>query len=210
MLDGVELRPDCRVFFTSDPHFYHKNAIRHSNRPFRNVDEMNAGLIQRWNQAVRPGDIVFVLGDVFFCGVQRSKEIMDQLNGIKILIMGNHDDTPKRMTSRGFNLVYNGNLEGEIAGKRLILSHYPYAPTKRERFFYKLRHFWKFWRRVKYKELRYMDRRPIDQGGWLLHGHVHTAWKFKRKMINVGVDVWDYTPVPLSTIERIIKDSDKI
>lgn len=32
----------------------------------------------------------------------------------------------------------------------------------------------------------------------------HHTWKVKNKMINVGVDVWDYKPVPLETIKEII------
>ena len=45
------------------------------------------------------------------------------------------------------------------------------------------------------EEDRYVDRRPADDGGWLLHGHVHERWRWHRRMINVGVDVWDYRPV---------------
>jgi calcineurin-like phosphoesterase family protein len=30
---------------------------------------------------------------------------------------------------------------------------------------------------------------------WLLHGHVHEKWRQQGRMVNVGVDVWDFTPV---------------
>ena len=81
-------------FFTSDPHFYHTNIIKHCNRPFANAEEMNAELIKRWNSKVKPGDRIFVMGDLFF-GPVRSREqvegILKQLNGNIVLIKGNHD-----------------------------------------------------------------------------------------------------------------------
>jgi calcineurin-like phosphoesterase family protein len=54
-------------------------------------------------------------------------------------------------------------------------------------------------------EERYREYRPKDNGLWLLHGHVHTTWKFKDRMINVGVDQWDFTPVSLDQIKAVIR-----
>jgi calcineurin-like phosphoesterase family protein len=150
-----------------------------------------------------------VLGDVFFAGAAKSQAILDRLKGRKILIRGNHDQHSLTKLKSMFSEVYTSH-ELVIAGARVLLSHYPFAPTKLEQLKHRLKNFWKFWRRKKYMDLRYMDRRPINNGGWLLHGHVHNSWKIRGKMINVGVDVWDFTPVSLTTIERIIKDSDKI
>jgi calcineurin-like phosphoesterase family protein len=31
-------------------------------------------------------------------------------------------------------------------------------------------------------------------------GHVHHNWKFKKNMVNVGVDVWDFYPVDIKQI----------
>ena len=41
-----------RVFLTSDLHFGHKNIIEYEKRPFRNVEDMNAGIIKNWNKIV--------------------------------------------------------------------------------------------------------------------------------------------------------------
>ena len=35
---------DSLIYFTSDLHFYHKNVIKHANRPYSDVDEMNKEL----------------------------------------------------------------------------------------------------------------------------------------------------------------------
>ena len=53
--------PD-RVFFVSDTHFFHKNIIKDCDRPFADVDEMNQFMIDRWNEAVGPDDIVIHVG----------------------------------------------------------------------------------------------------------------------------------------------------
>lgn len=37
-------------------------------------------------------------------------------------------------------------------------------------------------------------------------GHVHTAWKFKDNMVNVGVDVWDFYPVHVKQILKGYRD----
>lgn len=51
---------------------------------------------------------------------------------------------------------------------------------------------------------KYIKWRPDDNGSWLLCGHVHDKWKTKHKMINVGVDVWNFQPVSTTEIIRII------
>lgn len=79
------------TYICADLHFNHKNIIAYENRPWLNPDAMNWGLINNWNNTVSKEDKVFVLGDVGFCGKDKMKELVSQLNGHKILIMGNHD-----------------------------------------------------------------------------------------------------------------------
>jgi len=53
---------------------------------------------------------------------------------------------------------------------------------------------------------RYVEQRMLDDGRTpLLCGHVHDAWTTKQtplgtRMINVGVDAWNYLPVPERTV----------
>lgn len=92
------------TFVCADLHFFHKNIIRYENRPFSDVEDMNRQLIQNWNRVVKKEDIVYVLGDVSFAGTKATREIVTQLNGRKMLIMGNHDfgRSPAKWQDIGF------------------------------------------------------------------------------------------------------------
>ena len=80
------------IYFISDTHFNHRNCIWHNNRPFKNVEEMDAQLIKNWNRVVKNNDEIYHLGDFAWqVSPTRLKEIMEQLNGHKHLILGNHD-----------------------------------------------------------------------------------------------------------------------
>ena len=55
------------IYFTSDLHFYHENVIKHANRPFSNVEEMNQTLINNWNKKVGISDEIYILGLGVLC-----------------------------------------------------------------------------------------------------------------------------------------------
>ena len=177
------------TWFTSDLHFWHKNVIEFCRRPFATVEEMNQGLIDNWNAMVKPEDEVYVLGDFGFCGSTELKKITPALQGKKILVMGNHDWKYKtnRWIEFGFVEATNTNPSFQGLERLFTLSHFPYKGGGDHM-----------------EEERYAEYRVEDRGGYLLHGHVHTAWKIKGRQINVGVDVWDYKPVSIDQIEALI------
>lgn len=149
---------------------------------------MNAGLIDRWNSVVTADDQVYILGDLFFCGAIKAKAITARLNGKKYWVMGNHDwGKIKRHRCVEFGFEFMVDQFCTRIGRRhdVILNHFPYDGDHTD-------------------SDRYVEYRPKDEGGWLLHGHVHNAWKVKGRQINVGVDVWDWIPVSESALENII------
>lgn len=83
-----------QIYFIADTHFGHANIIKYEKRPFASVSEMDKMLIQNWNNVVSESDEIFVLGDFSFYNKEKTKEILQQLNGKKTLIMGNHDTQP--------------------------------------------------------------------------------------------------------------------
>lgn len=114
------------IHFWSDPHFYHENIVRFCHRPFKNVNKMNAVLIQNFNRCVTKDDTVFVLGDL---GMKISpaqlRQCVEQLNGHKILIPGNHEKFPVHdYYDMGFAGVF-GHLHITINNQELYLAHDP-------------------------------------------------------------------------------------
>ena len=81
-----------KVFFTSDLHLGHAKIIEFDKRPFKSVEEMDTEIIRRWNTKVGKGDTVYVLGDMIWkTRKDEALDIINSLNGQKILIKGNHD-----------------------------------------------------------------------------------------------------------------------
>jgi calcineurin-like phosphoesterase family protein len=107
-----------KIFVISDTHFHHENIIKYSNRPFKNVEEMDNEMIKRWNDKVKRDDLVIHLGDFALGSEKEIKELKDNLNGTIILLRGNHDH--KVVRKAGF-IILKGNLEIE----NFIFSHNP-------------------------------------------------------------------------------------
>jgi calcineurin-like phosphoesterase family protein len=72
-------------------HFGHERMLIYENRPFNTIEELDETLIKNWNNKIKKEYYIYVLGDVSFYSKEKTKEIINQLNGRKILIMGNHD-----------------------------------------------------------------------------------------------------------------------
>ena len=167
------------IYFTSDLHFFHNNAIGYGSRPYGDWQEMNEGLIQNWNQAVGPEDEVYILGDLTMKGPQQALEVIGRLNGTKYMIRGNHDhflnkaafDTSVFAWIKDYHrLVYQG--------QRIVLFHYPIAEWDQ-----------KF------------------RGAIHLHGHQHNPPEYNLnnkknglRRYDVGVDANGWRPVSIEEI----------
>lgn len=203
------------VWFTSDTHFGHARIIELNNRPFRDVSHMNEMLVQNWNDKVKPNDHVYHLGDVALGSFEKSLSYVARLNGIKTLIVGNHDrlfidpdsniEKSKRYASRfieAYEEVFDFTVEGdENAAAELLfplldgirMSHFPYTGDSHDK-------------------PRYDKIRPVDDGRVLLHGHTHQSHVISRSakgtlQIHVGVDSWFGQPVSMEQITRLIEDN---
>lgn len=197
------------TYFTSDLHFGHARIIELCGRPFASADEMDRALIARWNAVVAETDTVWVLGDYALGNRRRALSYLAELNGRKLLVIGNHDacdplstDGWKKVSeyqAAGFDAVLPWSRfklppvrEGE-AGRKVLLSHFPYDGDS-------------------HGTDRHVQARLRDLGDVLLHGHVHDEFRIRRSkgtgavQINVGVDRWDFAPVAASTLAQLIAD----
>ena len=118
------------LWFTSDSHFSHVNIIKYCNRPFANAGEMDQCMVDRWNECVKPSDHIYHLGDVTMMRPKYVKHILEQLNGHKRLIRGNHDIyRTKEYIEAGFEEIY-----GVRVIDNLLMTHIPVHPDSLGRF----------------------------------------------------------------------------
>jgi calcineurin-like phosphoesterase family protein len=145
-------------------------------------------MIDRWNKAVGPDDVVLHLGDlVFTTNANKQKMFFESvgpsLNGKKYLILGNHDKKHwiKFYEAAGFEVIKPFSMQ--YRGYTISFDHYP------------------------------TNQGAISKGddNIRVHGHIHNSGYgspyIKRKQmkrygnINVSVEVIDYTP---QSIERLL------
>lgn len=176
--------------FYSDPHFGHYNIIKSCNRPFESLDEMHETLINNYNSLIDQHHTVIWLGDAFFKGsVDYDQQIMDSLNGYKIILQGNHDRSATFLAKIGFSLVLKDFPVIKIGNRVCRLSHYPYANINH----------------VEGVDIRDLNKRPKHQPGEvLIHGHTHSSRKRENNCIHVGVDAWDFKPVLWEEVEKLV------
>ena len=84
------------IWWTADLHLGHKAIIKMQNRPFADVEEMNETIIANYNARVGKNDKVYILGDItHHLTEEEARKIIKRLNGVKHLIIGNHDKITK-------------------------------------------------------------------------------------------------------------------
>ena len=116
----------AKVFFISDLHFGHKDVIAFDQRPFKDVEEMDAEMIRKLNAKVSHDDHVFVIGDMFG-GVTTAHagEIVRSLNGKIHLIRGNHAPRGQIFESLFEDVALYRQIQVRVRGvrQRVIMRH---------------------------------------------------------------------------------------
>jgi calcineurin-like phosphoesterase family protein len=106
------------VRFIADLHFGHVNmAIK---RGFSTVEEHDEHIITQWNSVVNKRDVTYILGDITM-EKKSSYPLLDRLNGIKHVVLGNHD----RRQDVPHLLQHVENVAGMIQYKGIMLTHAP-------------------------------------------------------------------------------------
>lgn len=149
---------------------------------------MNDAIIKNWNSVVKPEDTVYHLGDV---GMGKRWEIVkcfNDLNGHIHWILGNHDkkakewgELKKRFVSiSSYKEIRVDDPEADYRGnkyQKIVLFHYPI-------------HSWN----------------GMHHGAWMLAGHTHgTFYVPDNKILDVGMDCWNYTPVSYEQVKNFMK-----
>lgn len=164
------------VWIWSDIHWGHKNICKYSGRPFTSVDQMNDALINNYLAVVKPDDIVIFGGDIAFLNVNKINEILDQLPGYKIHVIGNHDihkdGSVYDLSMDEQHLCMLLDVNDPVYQYQILISHYPIE--------------------------------KIPSGCHNIHGHIHQHLANKWNT-NVCVEHTNYAPIKLNTLLPRIK-----
>jgi calcineurin-like phosphoesterase family protein len=171
-------------FFSADWHLFHNAIIEHTERPWKSPNQMNQQLVYEHNQIVSPADDFWLIGDVCLMSpeyVGRIRKEVEKFNGRKHLVLGNHDDwKAQNYLNAGFTTVHTA-MWFEREGFHFYMMHDP-------------------------SEYAVIEK---DPKAILLCGHIHRLFKHllpAKRVINVGVDVWNYRPVPFNSIMNLLKE----
>jgi len=176
------------IYFTADWHLDHKNIIKYCNRPFNNIYHMNKTILERYKQTIGEEDTVYFLGDLTMQSSSNQEKfisIFNDLPGTKHLVLGNHDKfKPFFYHEIGFSSVHTAlqttfslrDMGLVVDSINCFLIHDP------------------AW---------------AQSPGFWICGHIHNHWKSTKTdvgatLVNVGVDVWDFTPVSIKEIVQEI------
>jgi len=172
-----------KIWFTSDSHHGHKNIIKFSNRPFKNVDHMSEEMITSWNNHVDEDDDVYHLGDFALTSSNKTHAILERLNGNIHLITGNHEKSILKSAKCKEQFVWiKDRYEFYVDGQFMVLHHYGM----------------RVWNKS-------------HHGSWHLYGHSHDSMEYEEwgRSMDVGVDsaarvLGEYRPFSFDEIKRIM------
>jgi len=88
-------------------------------------NEMNETIIERWNSCVKPGDMIYHLGDFGFANPNKLESVMKRLNGQIYYITGNHDHALRNKHLSKYFVWQREYTEIKVDNRKICLFHYP-------------------------------------------------------------------------------------
>ncbi len=158
---------NIKYWFTSDTHFEHDNIIEYCYRPFETIEEMNETLLQNINKRCKKRDILYHLGDFYMATKEAKKRETSKPNKSQWYI----DQINPQI------VFINGNHDS----RRITHSYLEEAVIRVG------------------KTYVFCSHEPRTELELNFCGHVHDLWRVIRVngcyVINVGVDMWNYSPI---------------
>jgi len=163
-------------FYTADHHFGHANILGYCDRnEFLDVHDMNRVMIERWNQVIKPGDVIYYAGDLCFPSHINIELLLASLNSSEniIFIKGNHDKTRTLKYFHG----YHQSHPVKVGKYNCILNHRPVYPKGMP------------------DPFNDHDKSiDPDQYDFILSGHIHQLRYWTGKSFNLSLELHDYYP----------------
>lgn len=157
----------AKRYLWSDPHFSHDNILRYCDRPFKNTQEMDSALVKNHNQLVKPEDTVYCLGDFTMRGTEHKPWFQKTLSKLNGTKILILGNHDKLPALEYVELGFQ-SVHTSLVVDDVFMAHDP----------------------------AWVAAIPKDM--LMMCGHVHGLFKLverTHRVLNVGVDVWDYRPV---------------
>lgn len=213
---------DGNTFFISDTHLGHLNILKFTKS--RSVEMKKKNMINQddwikynWNQTCQNDNTIIHCGDLSYKG---KSNVINNLNGKKFLLKGNHDDLSfKEYTENGFNLINNlvlidkfkkdlvflkqiksySNLKSfnfilfEYDNLRFLVSHFPIIDTQGYDKKYE----------SQINGLKWIFE--YCQCDYNLHGHTHENNMNYDQCVNISFEQTNFKPITLNDIIKKIR-----
>lgn len=142
-------------------------------RPFLCANECDDLMVENWNKTVRPNDKIYHLGDV---AIKRQYiQVLEKLNGDKILVRGNHDIFKLKDYTPYFR-----DIRASHKLDNFLLSHYPVHQDCLEG-------------HLKFNVHGHLHYKRVLQNPNAIH----------PKYVNVSVECINYTPVSFDEVVKM-------
>lgn len=161
-----------KVFFTGCTHFGSEIAFKYtwSRHRFKNVAAVDKEIIRNWNKTVAPEDTVYHLGDFAHKDMSLKEQIKYR----------------KKLNGRIVLIRGNHDVFDEIDYNTYLVDQFYNVPQiicENE---------------TSFKLCHYPVQRDLNH--YTLTSHIHEKWRVARRMLNVGVDANNFTPLSIEDV----------
>lgn len=171
------------TYLIANCQFGRASVIKSNDRPYGNVQDMNEDMIEKWNSVVTDQDDVIHLGN-FAWDPTTAHEVLEQLNGRSIhLVPAEYDQAILEMQSKQL-LPRRSKVINRIFEQGQLNATFAYWPL--------------------------VEWPSKTKGHYLFYGFYGKKYKpdHKKKMINMAVEFWNYTPQDINSLMRLFEDKD--
>lgn len=156
-----------KTFITSDWHLGEDRFQIMQRSGFKDAQHMVDEFVRLHNELVEPDDEVWVVGDVVNQSTPEFLEQVSRFNGDKTLFRGNHDRVFTDEQLSEYFVEIIPEGDGRVVSVDGLDCFVTHYPTS-----------------------------GVNDA-FNLVGHIHSAWKVQKNMLNIGVDVNHYRPFNL-------------
>lgn len=182
ILDGDDI-DKAKVWVWSDQHFWHKNIIAYSDRPYGSLEHMHHEMLANYKLCVGPDDVCVWVGDVAFCKDSVANHMLQAYPGYKILVCGNHDFEKKKLKKLNVDEVHLTYTVRVAEDLYICFSHFPMEGKMDTEFF-----------------------RNLGITVYNVHGHTHDRNCPDPMLFNVSVEMISYMPHRMDAIVRELEN----